>query len=59
MLCRDYTVEQVNGWSWRYGDAAAEVTVTENTEARVLFEAGSVQSHWLNGNGAVNSNRRG
>ena len=54
--CVEYTVEQVNSWSWRYTDAARTVALTE---ARTLtFSAPAVADAWLNGNSGVVANKR-
>ena len=49
--CREYTVEQQNGWSWRYGDKAQDVTVEENkTNSVTFYKADDVKKSRLNGN---------
>lgn len=55
--CRKYTVEQQNGWSWRYADDAQTVTVTEKG-ATVTF-ARDASTQWLNGNSEGITNRKG
>ena len=57
--CREYTVTQENHWSWRYGDAAQEVTVVTDKTEEVLFGAAANTKRWLNGNSQRLRNRRG
>ena len=60
LLCRDYTVEQVNGWSWRYGDKAQEnVKVEETKTTSVTFGDKAANNQWLNGNSQPIQNRKG
>ena len=56
--CRKYTVEQQNGWSWRYEDGAKTVTVTEGG-ATVTFDRDASGNQWLNGNSERITNRKG
>ena len=58
LVCRDYTVEQVNDWSWRYADASLDVTVTEGQTATAAFGDKAADNQWLNGNSAPVRNRR-
>ena len=57
LVCRDYTIEQLNGWSWRYSDKTQTVTVTGNGTSAVFDEI-STRQNWLNGNSASIKNRR-
>ena len=58
MPCRSYRIEQVEGWSWRYADAAQTVSVTE-AGAAVTFEADAVEYKWLSGSSDAIRNRKG
>ena len=59
MFCREYTVEQQNGWSWRYNDTLQKVTVSEGTTRTVTFDDAPVNNKWLNGNSERITNRKG
>lgn len=59
MFCREYTVEQQNGWSWRYNDTLQKVTVSEGTTGTVTFDDAPVNNKWLNGNSERITNRKG
>ena len=59
MFCREYTVEQQNGWSWRYNDTLQKVTVSEGTTKIATFDDAPVNSKWLNGNSERITNRKG
>lgn len=50
MFCFTYTIEQQNGWSWRYADTSRTVTVTENKNQTVTFDSAPTTNKWLNGN---------
>lgn len=50
MFCFTYTIEQQNGWSWRYADTSQTVTVTEGGNAEVTFAGAPARNKWLNGN---------
>ena len=41
--CGDYTVEQVNSWSWRYADGAQTVTVKDSEPQTVTFDGAAVK----------------
>ena len=58
MICREYTVEQQNKWSWRYNDTSQEVTVSERTTSTVIFGSDPVKNKWLNGNSERITNRK-
>ena len=55
--CRSYVVEQVSGWSWRYGDAAKTVKVTE-AGTSVTFGDAAVRDKWLSGSSDAVRNRK-
>ena len=59
MLCREYTVEQQNNWSWRYNDASQNVTASEGTTVTATFGGAPVKNKWLNGNSERITNRKG
>ena len=56
--CGDYTVEQVNSWSWRYADGAQTVTVENSQTKTVTFAGASTKDKWLTGSSDVVVNRR-
>lgn len=56
--CGDYTVEQVNSWSWRYADGAQTVTVKESQTETVTFAGSAVKEKWLTGSSDAVVNRR-
>lgn len=49
LFCFTYTIEQQNGWSWRYADTSQTVTVTEDGNAEVTFADVPTRNKWLNG----------
>ena len=49
LFCFTYTIEQQNGWSWRYKDTSQTVTVTENKNQTVTFGSAPTTNKWLNG----------
>lgn len=57
--CGDYTVEQVNSWSWRYADGAQTVTVKDSEPQTVTFDGAAVKKKWLTGSSAAVVNRKG
>lgn len=57
--CGDYTVEQVNSWSWRYADGAPTVTVKESQTETVTFDGAAVKEKWLTGSSDAVVNRKG
>ena len=57
--CGDYTVEQVNSWSWRYADGAQTVTVKESQTETVTFAGSAVKKKWLTGSSDAVVNRKG
>lgn len=56
--CGDYTVEQVNSWSWRYADGAQTVTVEDSQTETVTFDGASTKDKWLTGSSDAVVNRR-
>ncbi|HAX31464.1 MAG TPA: hypothetical protein DCX96_09380 [Oscillibacter sp.] len=56
--CGDYTVEQVNSWSWRYADGAQTVTVEDSQTKTVTFDGASTKDKWLTGSSDAVVNRR-
>ena len=56
--CGDYTVEQVNSWSWRYADGAQTVTVEDGKTKTVTFDRDAVKAKWLTGSSDAVVNRR-
>ncbi len=50
LFCFNYTIEQQNGWSWRYADTSQTVKVTEDGNAEVTFADAPAKNKWLNGN---------
>lgn len=56
--CGDYTVEQVNSWSWRYADGAQTVTVEDSQTKTVTFAGAAVKEKWLTGSSDAVVNRR-
>lgn len=57
--CGDYTVEQVNSWSWRYADGAQTVTVEDSQTKTVTFDGAAVKKKWLTGSSDAVVNRKG
>ena len=58
LFCFTYTIEQQNGWSWRYADTSQTVTVTEDDCKVVTFGNAAVKNKWLNGNSEREVNRK-
>lgn len=58
LFCFTYTIEQQNGWSWRYADTSQTVTVTEGGNAEVTFGSAAVKDKWLNGSSNREVNRK-
>ena len=58
MFCFTYTIEQQNGWSWRYADTSQTVTVTEKSNQTVTFTNTPTKDKWLNGNSDREVNRK-
>ena len=57
LICREYTIEQQNGWSWRYTDAAKTITLSE-TGGTVTFGGDSAKHKWLSANSERIINRK-
>ena len=49
LFCFTYTIEQQNGWSWRYADTSQTVKVTKDGNAEVTFAGAPARNKWLNG----------
>lgn len=49
LFCFTYTIEQQNGWSWRYADTSQTVKVTEKSNQTVTFTNTPTKDKWLNG----------
>lgn len=58
LFCFTYTIEQQNGWSWRYADTSQTVKVTEDGNAEVTFASAAVKDKWLNGSSDREVNRK-
>lgn len=56
--CGDYTVEQVNSWSWRYSDRAQTVEIEQDKMKTVTFDGAAVKEKWLTGSSDAVVNRR-
>lgn len=56
--CGDYTVEQVNSWSWRYSDRAQTVEIEQDQTKTVTFDRAAVKEKWLTGSSDAVVNRR-
>lgn len=58
LFCFTYTIEQQNGWSWRYADTSQTVKVTEGGSNAVTFDSAAVKDKWLNGSSDREVNRK-
>lgn len=58
LFCFTYTIEQQNGWSWRYADTSQTVKVTEGGSKVVTFGSTPVENKWLNGSSDREVNRK-
>lgn len=58
LFCFTYTIEQQNGWSWRYADTSQTVKVTENNNQTVTFGSAPTTNKWLNGSSEREVNRK-
>ena len=58
LFCFTYTIEQQNGWSWRYADTSQTVKVTEGGNAEVTFASAPARNKWLNGSSEREVNRK-
>lgn len=56
--CGDYTVEQVNSWSWRYSDREQTVEIEKDKTKTVTFAGASTKDKWLTGSSDAVVNRR-
>ena len=57
--CGDYTVEQVNSWSWRYSDREQTVEIKQDKTQTVTFTGSAVKEKWLTGSSDAVVNRKG
>lgn len=57
--CGDYTVEQVNSWSWRYSDREQTVEIQQDKTKTVTFAGAAVKEKWLTGSSDAVVNRKG
>ena len=57
--CGDYTVEQVNSWSWRYSDREQTVEIEKDKTKTVTFDGAAVKEKWLTGSSDAVVNRKG
>lgn len=55
--CGDYTVEQVNSWSWRYSDREQTVEIEKDETKTVTFDGAAVKKKWLTGSSDAVVNR--
>ena len=55
--CGDYTVEQVNSWSWRYSDCEQTVEIEKDKTKTVTFDGAAVKKKWLTGSSDAVVNR--
>lgn len=58
LFCFTYTIEQQNGWSWRYNDTSQTVKVTEKNNQTVTFGSAPIKNKWLNGSSDREVNRK-
>lgn len=58
LFCFTYTIEQQNGWSWRYADTSQTVKVTKDGNAEVTFAGAPARNKWLNGSSEREVNRK-
>lgn len=56
--CGDYTVEQVDSWSWRYSDREQTVEIEKDETKTVKFDGAAVKKKWLTGSSDAVVNRR-
>ena len=57
--CGNYTVEQVNSWSWRYSDREQTVEIEKDQTKTVTFAGASTKDKWLTGSSDAVVNRKG
>ena len=58
MFCFTYTIEQQNGWSWRYADTSQTVKVTKDGNTEVTFADAPTKDKWFNGSSDREVNRK-
>lgn len=59
LLMGEYTVTQLNDWSWRYSDSAIPINHQSVDGTTVKFDKGADTDQWLNGNSDRVKNQRG
>ena len=59
LLMGEYTVTQLNDWSWRYSDSSITINHQSVDGTTVKFEDGADTEQWLNGNSDRVKNQRG
>lgn len=57
LLCRDYEVQQLDEWSWRYEGESQNINLTENGSV-VTFEKTSNNEKWLSASGNIITNSK-
>lgn len=58
LLYGNYSVEQLNDWSWRYEDQAQTISLNQEN-AEVTFKTKTSMKKWLSGNSETIINRKG
>ena len=59
LLMGEYTVTQLNDWSWRYSDSSVSINHQSVDGTTVKFDKGTDTDQWLNGNSDRVKNQRG
>ena len=59
LLMGEYTVTQLNDWSWRYSDSSIPINHQSVDGTTVKFDKGADTDQWLNGNSDRIKNQRG
>ena len=59
LLMGEYTVTQLNDWSWRYSDSAIPINHQSVDGTTVTFDNDADTDKWLNGNSGLVKNQRG
>lgn len=57
LIYGNYTIEQIDEWSWRYNDQIKSA-ILESENTSVTFDKSSVSEKWLSGNSDVEVNTR-
>ncbi len=58
LLYGSYSIEQLNDWSWRYGDSGKSANLN-NDSVTVEFEDDAIAEKWLSGNSGIEKNVKG